>query len=217
MRVDKYKRTGTTLSVREQAFVEAYLAGQNATEAARIGFRPTNQESASAIGFRALRRAQVREAIRKGFRTKNLANNLKHEDLIARARVLAFGDMSHFLEARDGFLVLKNAEDISAEELSTVQSCKVLRTTTRKLFEGTPDEAQVTEQVIELKLHSPDASLDKLFKFSGLYFEASDLKLIRDDLEALKREQAQRSKLPNGLKEISHVDGEVGPGPASAG
>jgi hypothetical protein len=217
MRVDKYKRTGTTLSLREQAFVDAYLAGQNATESARIAYPPKSPGATSVRGFTTLRSPKVREAIRKGFRTKNLANNLKHEDLIARARILAFGDMSHFLEARDGFLVLKNAEDISAEELSTVQSCKVLRTTTRIVAQGTPDEAQVTEQVIELKLHSPDASLDKLFKFSGLYFEASDLKLIRDDLEALKREQAQRSKLPNGLKEISHVDGEVGPRPASAG
>ncbi len=112
--------------------------------------------------------------------------------------------MRQFLTRQGGKLVPKHSDDIPDEALDAIQSIKILRETTRRIDPNPqlPEGAEVTEEVIEIKLHNPGPELDKLFKYHGLYFEASDLKLIREELDAIKAENAQRkrdaseSKLP---------------------
>lgn len=180
------------LSLKEELFVAAYLEHQNASEAARIAYKVKTNGSAGAVGLRALRNARVREAIRAGFADRIRVAKVTKAWLIGRAAILAKGTMRDFLTRFDGKLIVKHADDISDDALDAIHSIKVLKTTTRTV--AYPEEAQVTEEVTEIKLHPPGPELDKLFKYHGLYFEASDLKQIREEVDKLKADQAERRR-----------------------
>lgn len=184
----------SVLSLKEELFVAAYLEHQSASEAARIAFKPKSASVAGVLGFRQLRKDKIRVAIRAGFEDRIKVARVTKAWLIGRAATIAKGSMRQFLMRQDGKLVPKHSDDIPDEALDAIHSIKVLRETTRRHNEGTPEEASVTEEVIEIKLHNPGPELDKLFKYHGLYFEASDLKMIREELDAIKAEQAQRRR-----------------------
>ncbi len=205
------RRENQALTLKEETFVAAYLEHQNMADAAMFAYKTKSRDYARMQGFRVLRNDNVRMAIRQGFRDKLRAANLTREWLVARALVIAKGSMRQILNRQDGKLVMKPAEQITDDALDAILSVKITKETTTRTAanEMVPFETVIDEQVTEIKLHPVGQELDKLFKHFGLYFDASDLKIIREEMDRMRQEISQLRKNSNGSSRVSGGNGHA--------
>lgn len=150
------------LTYKQRLFVSYYLgeSGGNATDAARrAGYR-----ECEVTGHRLLRKAKVRAAIDACLEGAALTA----DEVLARLSEMASGSLGSFVEIRpDGTWSLDLAKAKRLRKLGLIKKLK-----------AKPDGTT------EIELHDPQAALDKLAKYHGLYKERLDLTSNGDAIES---------------------------------
>jgi phage terminase small subunit len=187
------------LSIKEQAFVRHFLAGQsgvrgNATQAyVAAGYAP---KAAYSGASELLRKPRIQEAIAAYLRKADLTVGRVLEEL----RRVAFADMWNFGEWGPGGVVMKASAELDddvAPAVADVIERRTTRTTTRAMRAvgkpgepGYVPEAEVKtiteERNTRVKLHDKVQALVALSKFLGI---------LRQDAD----QPAQRPLLPKGF------------------
>lgn len=148
--------TEKKLTAKEERFCYEYCVDFNATQAAiRAGY---SVKTAGAIGAENLRKPKIEKRI------KQMQDNLAQTAGISALRIvkehekLAFSDAGRF---RDGWMSLKDFEDLTEEEKACIQEVQTKETT------KVVNDMEITEVFIKIKLYDKQKSLDSLSSILG--------------------------------------------------
>jgi len=152
--------TTTTLTIREQHFVEHYLRDGNATQAAiRAGYSPKH---APRIGSELTKRPAIRACIETGRKNAALRAQLSADRVLLEAARVGLSDIRELFDERDQ---IKPISEWSDDIAAAVSSIKVVP-------EYTTDEdgrRVLAGYRREVKFWDKGAGLDKLMRYLGLY------------------------------------------------
>lgn len=171
------------LTYKQRLFVEAYLgeANGNGAEAARIaGYRDCR-----VAPTRLLANASIQAAISRRVASAALTAN----EVLARISDLASASLGDFLDIDEHGHRVTLLKGKRRGRLHTLKKIKVKSRT----FTARGDEGPTTEVETEIELHDPQAALDKLAKYHGLYArdktagEAPESATDNDDLDSILR------------------------------
>ena len=141
------------LTDREQAYVDAYVNTFSATEAAeRAGLGNGNRKSCREQGHRMRHKPHVAAAIAKLIEQRSGATRSRVIEEVSR---LAFSNIGHVLEVKNGALVVKDHASLDDDTLATVAS-----------VEETVNERGY--RTLRVKQHDRLAALGLLAKILGI-------------------------------------------------
>jgi phage terminase small subunit len=159
----KAKSPSGKLTPKQALFVQEYLKDLNATQAAiRAGY---SSKTAQVIGAENLTKPMVRQAIDTALAERSGRTQITADRVLQEIAYLAFSDLGQILDFSGKDPKLKPASEIPESARRAISSIKVQRH-----IEGRNEDARTVE-VTEFKLWSKDASLEKLAKHLGLWFD----------------------------------------------
>lgn len=164
------------LTTKQRAFVEAYLTGQNATEAAiAAGY---SEKTARSVGSENLTKPDIASEIasrtQKAVERVIARTDISVERTLEYVGRLAFFDPKELFES-DGSL--KQIKDISEEARTVLAGLEVT-----ELFEGSGDEKHAYGLLKKVKLADRKGALDMLMRYHSLYKDTTKV-----DVEVIKR------------------------------
>lgn len=154
--------TLTSLSPKEQRFVEEYPIDFNATGAAkRSGYKFTNSDSLRQFASSLLTKPLIAEAIEKRKQELLEQAGVHAVAIIREAARLGMSDIGKLFDA-DGNL--KPIEQIDEDTRRCIASIEV-----EELWDGKGETRVSIGRLKKLKLWDKNAALDKLFRYLALY------------------------------------------------
>ncbi len=137
------------LTKKQQAFVAEYLVDMNGTQAAiRAGY---SKKTARHQATRLLSKAHVMAAVEKAFKKKVARTEISADNVLEELRRLAFSDVTDYVAAAAGSVVLHDLSELPPEKRAAIQ------------------EVAETKEGVRFKLASKLQALEALAKHLGLY------------------------------------------------
>lgn len=149
----------TVLKPEWELFVNEYLVDLNASKAAKRAGFGTTELSAGQLGYRLLKKVQIKRAIRKAFKKRLDRIQLKQDDVLKQLAIIGLSDVMDYEvnEISGRLIVLKNRQSSKA-----VQSVKVKKRT------WTENEEPQSEVTIEYKLWDKLKALELMMRHMGM-------------------------------------------------
>jgi phage terminase small subunit len=168
------------LSAKQKAFINAYLATSNATEAARQAGYKGDDATLASVGWENLRKPEIADAISK--RTSESA--MSADEVLKRLAEHARGSMADFVKVNDRGQPYFDLE--AAQSAGKLHLVKKLKTKTRSINLGKDDEDEsntdeeqadslITEVTIEFELYDAQSALTLLGKHHKLFVDKLDI------------------------------------------
>jgi phage terminase small subunit len=155
------------LQFKAKRFVEEYLAGASATQAAlRAGYSPRNAPNQANM---LMKKPEVQAAIAEGQQRLSEDTKVRATDVFRELQAVSFSDLGDILNFDGDDIRLRPASTISSRARRAISSVKV-----RRVVEGRGEAAQTVE-IIEFKLWDKLSALDKLAKHLGLLKERVEI------------------------------------------
>lgn len=176
------------LTSKQEAFINEYLKCRNAAEAARrAGY---SIDTARSIGHENLTKPDILAEIQR--RTKE--NAMEADEVLSRLADHARGSMEDFVKVNDKGQPL--FDFVAAQEANKLHLIKKLKTKTRLINIGKPDEEEsntkesdteslVTEVIVEFELYDGQAALVHLGKHHGLFSDKLDVTSNGEQIAAI--------------------------------
>jgi phage terminase small subunit len=160
----------TTLTPRQQAFVNAYLVSLNGAAAAvAAGY---SAKAANVTAAKLVAKASVRAAIDAAMAKRAERTEVRAADVIRELSRVAFSDLTDVASwTADGGVRVKDSATLTEAQRRAVLS---VRSKVRTIPQG-DDLPPITEADVEVKLHPKIQAADLLAKHLGLYQQAGDM------------------------------------------
>ena len=199
----------TRLSVKEELFVAAIIAGKTATQSAiDAGYVPKNADVTAA---KLLKRPHVAAAIQAAKDRITRKYRVTAERVVQEMALIGFSDIGHYTMDAEGFVkIADGAPDGARRAIKKIRRrAKVLTTYETKHVEAKGDEPAVTiekkliEYDTEIELWNKDGELHHLGEYLKLFKENRKDGDGRDDGTHLTPEQ-RRDRVISLLKVAAH-------------
>lgn len=156
----------SSLTHKQQLFVDAYLETFNATEAARRAGYKGNENTLSTVGYENIRKPNIREQIEQRLDESAMSAN----EVLRRLADMARGDMGDFIDIEGMFfnINLGKAHDMGLTHLIKKVKDRVVMTSNQ-------DGEETETHTLEIELHDSQSALDKLARVHGAYNDRMDL------------------------------------------
>lgn len=165
------------LTGKQKAFINAYLATFNATEAARQARYKGDDASLATIGWENLRKLEIAKAISE----RLSAQAMTADEVMGRLADQARGNMSDFVRFNENGDPTFDLQ--TASVMGKLQLAKKLKTKTRSWSEptfnvtnGEIESREITETAIEFELYDAQAALVHIGKHHKLFVDKLDVK-----------------------------------------
>lgn len=144
-----------TLTTKQERFCQEYLIDCNGTQAAiRAGYSPAY---ANTQASKMLALEEIKKRIEELQADRQLRTEIKADRVVNELALIAFSNISDFIEVVDSFPVVKSLENIDPEKMKAIKTIKTSR------------DGSVT-----IELHNKLGALVELSKIMGL---VSDLNI----------------------------------------
>lgn len=147
---------------KHEAFVREYLVDFNATAAAiRAGYSP---KTASQIGHKLLRRADITVAVHQASTEAAEANAVKVGRTLSELKIIAFTDIADFVTwDQNGAVRLRPIADIDPRKLAAISEVREIAGPGGKVG-------------YVVKMHDKVAALQSLGKYCGMFVDRHEVK-----------------------------------------
>lgn len=164
-----------TLSEKQLRFVEYYLAGNTATQAAiKAGY---SRNSASDIGSENLKKPDIARAIEAGRMERREKAKLSAEDMVEEMHALAYYNVQDFLDAGN------KIKDLTTMPITDTRAVVAVKT---KVTQRTIGEVVITETTTEVKFADKLAAQANLFRHMGLFEKDNSQQKPQLDLKTME-------------------------------
>jgi phage terminase small subunit len=166
--VAEFRTAYDQLRPTERAFVDAYVATDDATGSALAAFpvfADGSKQGLSAAGARALdfiKRPMVQAAIAERMKIKSEEWNLTADRVLAEVAKIAYANIDDFIDRSSGEPIF-DFHEVTREQMAAVGEITV-----ETYMEGRGDGAREVKK-FKFKLHDKLSALDKAMKRLGLY------------------------------------------------
>jgi len=158
------RKSPKTLTVKEQAFVEALLIHGNVSRAFReAGYRGAPNEG----GYKLVRKPHIAAFVAAARAERSRQNAITADDVLREVAGLAHSDITHYVIDDDG-----NIELAEGAPPGAMRAVSTLKRKVRSFVLGKGEEAQEVKEVsVELKLWDKPASVRMAGSHLGLWDE----------------------------------------------
>lgn len=149
-----------TMNGKRRRFVEEYVVDLNATKAAiRAGY---SARTAGAIGHELLKEPEIQRAVEAQLQKVSERAEFTAADWLYEVGLIAKSDLGDIMDFSGDAVRMRPAREIPKHARRAISSVKV-----KRYVEGAGEDAREVE-VVEFKLWSKDAALEKAGKYLGL-------------------------------------------------
>ena len=171
----------TTLTPKQETFIQEYVKDMNATQAAlRSGY---SQKTAHRIGAENMQKPAITSKINEKMRSHLRKLEEEGLDVLRELAILASSDMPDYVRIdEDGNMQIKSFDELKGKSSKAIKSIKQ-KTVTRQTKGADGEMEPITETTVEFQLWDKVKALELLGKYHKLFTEKLEVK--KDELEKM--------------------------------
>jgi phage terminase small subunit len=159
--------TSKKLTPKQERFVAEYLKDLNATQATiRAGYKSKRPDQ---IGYEHLRKPEIQAALAEARNKQSERTELEADQILRELAMVGFADIGNYFDFSGQDLRMRAAAAIPAEARRAISSIKIKRYVEKQ------GEYKEPVEIVEFRLCSKIAALEKLGKHLGLFPEKHEL------------------------------------------
>ena len=160
----------TTVTPKQQRFVEEYLVDLNATQAAkRAGY---SEKTAGRIGFENLQKPVIQAALQEALQKRSDRTEITADKVLRELAVLAFSDMAHYVQFNEAGNIL-----LDFSQMPHGATRAIAEVVQDEYVDGKGEDARLVKRT-RFKLHGKQPALDSLAKHLGMYIERHEVEVV---------------------------------------
>jgi phage terminase small subunit len=165
-----------TLTVREQRFIDAYIANPNAALAYRTAYPGRSYRTGKTQGCLLLKRPNIRAEIQAGRAALSLRTQVGADSVIRTLMNIATFDIADVVHPTED--CLRHPRHIPYDARKCIEYMRVRRVRQCTKSHGKNIKVLTTEEIIEYKFADKVAALEKLTHYLGLATELPPLEVL---------------------------------------